>query len=190
MKRLLLVLLVACKSSGKAPPPPPPAPETGSGSAGSANVSVAAEPPELDLCDAYDRGAVVAIFGWKGMQKIGGTGLSRGERHERHCTYRSLDDQLKDATFGLSFSTEVAFMTRHPGFEIDYRKREPVEGMEAWIGRNKEMVSLQVVTRGVRIMTTVARSGTLDEMEPKLVAATKKLVASLPAVDLLPLMHK
>lgn len=186
MNRLLLVVLVACKSSGNESP----APATGSGSAGSANVSVATEPRELDLCDAYDRGAVVAIFGWKGMQKISGRGLSRGERRERHCNYRSLDEQMTDATFGLSFSTDVTFMPRHAGFEIAYEKRERVDGMETWIGRNKDMVSLQVLTRGVRIMTTVARSGTPEEMEPKLIEATKKLVASLPAVDLLPAMHK
>lgn len=187
MKRLLLVVLVACKSSGNETP----APATGSGSAISPNAtSVAPEPRELDLCDAYDRGAVVAIFGWKGMQKISGRGLSRGERRERHCNYRSLDEQMKDATFGLSFSTEVAFMPSHAGFEITYQQRERIDGMEAWIGRNKEMVSLQLVTRGVRVTTTVARSGTPDEMEPKLIEATKKLVASLPAVDLLPMMHK
>lgn len=189
MKRLLLVLLVACKSSSDTKPPPgPPPPPTGKQDA-AINSSLAPEPADPDLCDAYDRGGVVQIFGWKGMQKVSANGLKMGERRERHCAYRAIDDAHEDATFGLSFLTDVTFLPHHAGFDITYAKRDKVDGMDAWIGHNKDMVSLQVVTHGIRIMTTLAKSGTPDEMEPRLVDATKKLVASMPA-DPLPLMHR
>jgi hypothetical protein len=184
MKRLLLVVLVACKSSSDTKPPPSP-PLTASHDA-AVNSSLAPEPHDVDLCDAYDRGGVVEILGWKGMQKVSANGLKNGERRERHCVYRAVD---KDATFGLSFMTDQTFLPHHAGFDITYAKRDKVDGMDAWIGRNKDMVSLQVVTHGIRIMTTLAKSGTPEEMEPRLVEATKKLVASMPA-DPVPMMHR
>ena len=184
----LLMLLAAAAFAGacggkSAPEEPAPEPTP------VANRSVAAEPVDPDLCDAYDRGGVVQIFGWKGMQKVSSNGLKMGERREKHCAYRAIDDAHKDATFGVSFRTDLTFLPHHAGFDITYVKRDKVDGMDAWIGHNKEMVSLQVVTHGVRIMTTLAKSGTLEEMEPRLIEATKKLVASMPA-DPLPLMHK
>jgi hypothetical protein len=186
MKRLL-VLLVACKSNSAPPPPPPPPPAPPSATHDAAiNSTLAPEPAAADLCDAYDRGGVVDILGWKGMQKVSANGLKNGERRERHCAYRALD---KEATFGIAFSTDKTFLPHHAGFDITYAKRDKVDGMDAWIGRNKEMVSLQLVTHGIRIMTTLAKSGTPEEMEPRLVEATKKLVASMPA-DPLPMMHK
>ena len=187
MKRLLLVLLVACKSSSDTKPPPKSAPVAASDAA--VNSSLAPPPADPDLCDAYDRGGVVDIFGWKGMQKVSANGLKMGERRERHCAYRAVDEAHADATFGLSFLTDKTFLPHHAGFEIDYAKHDKIDGMDAWIGRNKDMVSLQVVTHGIRIMTTLAKSGPPEEMEPRLIEATKKLVASMPA-DPLPLMHK
>jgi hypothetical protein len=185
MKWLLLVLLVACKSSRETKPPPSQAPAAAKLDA-AINSSLAPPPADPDLCDAYDRGGVVDILGWKGMQKVSANGLKNGERRERHCAYRSVD---KEATFGVAFLTDKTFLPHHAGFDITYTKRDKVDGMDAWIGRNKDMVSLQVVTHGIRIMTTLAKSGTPEEMEPRLVEATKKLVASMPA-DPVPMMHR
>lgn len=189
MKRLLLVLLVACKSSSDTKPPPSAPPPVVASDAAVVNTSTAREPTEPDLCDAYDRGAVVEILGWKGMQKVSTNGLKQGERRERHCAYRAVDDAHKDATFGLSFMTDLTFLPRHGGFDIDYVKRDKIDGMDAWIGHNKDMVSLQVVTHGVRIMTTLAKAGTPEEMEPKLIELTKKIAATMPA-EPIPMMHK
>src|SRR3954464_11990301 len=99
MKRLLLVLLIACKSSSDTKPPPGPPPPTTGNQDAEINASIAPEPVEPDLCDTYDRGGVVEIFGWKGMQKVSTNGLKQGERRERHCGYRAVDDAHKDATF-------------------------------------------------------------------------------------------
>lgn len=192
MKRLLLVLLVACKSSNDTKPPPtqPPGPPIGNQDA-AINSTRVPEPAEPDLCDAYDRSGVVAIFGWKGMQKVSTNGLKQGEKRERHCAYRAVDDAFKDATFGIAFSTELPFLQHHPGFDITYAKRAAIGGLPAWSGTNKDLVSVQVQDerRRVRIITTLAKSGTPEEMLDKLGRATEKLVASMPA-DPIPLMHK
>lgn len=189
MKRLLLVLLVACKSSSDTKPPPsqPPGPPIGNQDA-AINSTLVPEPAEPDLCDAYDRSAVVAIFGWKGMQKVSTNGLKQGEKRERHCAYRAVDS---DATFGIAFSTELPYLPRHPGYEINYEKRAPIAGLPAWAGANKDLVSVQVQDerRRVRITTTLAKAGTPEEMLTKLGDATEKLVKSMPA-DPIPLMHK
>jgi hypothetical protein len=185
MKWLLLVVLIACKSSSDTKPPPTHVAPSAKQDA-AVNSSLAPPPADPDLCDAYDRAGVVEILGWKGMQKVSANGLKNGERRERHCAYRAID---KEATLGVAFLTDKTFLLHHGGFDISYAKRDKVDGMDAWIGRNKDMVSLQVVTHGIRIMTTLAKSGTPEEMEPRLVEATKKLVASMPA-DPLPLMHR
>lgn len=185
---LVCVALIACgKSDKSAPPSTAPAKQPPAASS-QPNTSELAQAP-TDLCDAYDRVGVATAFGWKGMQKTSATGLKHGEKRERHCGYRSLDEGAKDATFGVTFSTELAFEKRHLGFDITYAKREPIDGNETWSGHTKDVVALQVVANGIRISTDLSNAGTPEEMEPKLVLATKKIVASLPP-DAVSMMHK
>lgn len=185
---LLCLALIACgKSENSAPPSSAPAKQPPAASSSQPNTSELQAP--ADLCDAYDRAGVATVFGWKGMQKTSATGMKHGEKRERHCGYRSLDEGAKDATFGVTFSTELAFEKRHLGFDITYARREPIGGNETWSGHSKDVVALQVVANGIRISTDLGHAGTPEEMEPKLALATKKIVASMPA-DAVSMMHK
>jgi len=185
---LLCLALVACGTSeNSAPSSSAPAKQPPAARGSQPNTSELQAP--ADLCDAYDRAGVATAFGWKGMQKTSATGMKHGEKRERHCGYRSLDEGAKDATFGVTFSTELAFEKRHLGFDITYAKREPIDGNEAWSGHTKDVVALQVVAKGIRLSTDLSNAGTPEEAEPKLALATQKIVASLPP-DAVSMMHK
>jgi hypothetical protein len=140
-------------------------------------------PAQSDLCKAFDKDAVAAAFGWKGLQKVVGTGTRANGNSTRHCGYVAKGDgAAPNAGLSITFSTDLQFEKKLPVVNLSFKPRDPIEGMEAWSAKEEKKVGLQIVTKGIRILLEADEAGTTsDEAEGKLVEAAKKLVATLPA---------
>ena len=149
-------------------------------------------PAQSDLCKAFDKDAVAGAFGWKGMQKIVGTGSRANGVSMRHCGYVAKGDGLAEsAGMSITFTTDLAFEKKLDVVNLKFTQRDAIDGMEAWASKDDaKKVGLQVLAKGIRIVLQAEEAGgTADEAEAKLVEATKKLVATMPA-DPKPLLEK
>ncbi|MBC7974782.1 MAG: hypothetical protein H7138_07320 [Myxococcales bacterium] len=188
-RTLLLCLFVSgCDAPAAAEPSEDGKPDVKSTALAPSNGDAAPEPNAKgsrkdervpEICEAFDRDAVKALLGWTALSYT--TGLRTGSDGHifQTCAFKG---GPKEGNFGLGFYTNTKFDARHDGFQASYEPHDAIDGLERRIARAEDrVVMLQTVTAGIRIVTSLSlRDMTAAQVEPKLVAATRAVIESMP----------